>query len=68
MTSLDDLPFHEAKRAFVRGYLTRALERYGGSRTRTAAAIGLQRTYLQRLIQEYDVAVPQPTRERRRAA
>ena len=34
------------------------LEKYAGNRTRTAKALGLQRTYLLRLIRDYEIKIP----------
>jgi DNA-binding NtrC family response regulator len=47
--------WHEAIRQFKRTLLEQALRRAHGNRTRAARALGLQRTYLLRLIRELDV-------------
>ena len=56
--------WHAQVRGFRRRLLTAALEQAGGNRTYAARALGLQRTYVLRLIQELDVAVPPPARRR----
>ena len=45
-----DRPFHEAVEDHKKRIIRQALNRVGGSRTRAAQALGLQRTYLARLI------------------
>jgi DNA-binding NtrC family response regulator len=60
-------PINDYQRAvenFKRGLLERALTAYGGNRTRAAASLGLQRTYLLRLIREFGLAerIPAPRR------
>ena len=42
--------FHEAVHDFKRSIILKALEVTGGCRTHAAERLGLQRTYLQRLI------------------
>jgi DNA-binding NtrC family response regulator len=59
--------WHAEVRAFKRRLLATALERAGGNRTHAARALGLQRTYLMRLVRELEVAVPPPVRRRGRA-
>ena len=44
--------FHEAVLAFKRDFLRAALARTNGNRTRAASALGLQRTYLSRLLKD----------------
>jgi DNA-binding NtrC family response regulator len=46
--------FKEAVRGFKRDYLRYALERNGGNQTRTAEQLGLQRTFLNRLLRELE--------------
>lgn len=53
-------PFREAVRAFKREYLARALAAHHGNRSRAALALGMQRTYLVRLIGELGVPTTQP--------
>jgi DNA-binding NtrC family response regulator len=60
----DPYPYHTAIRAFRRALVTHALQATGGNRARAARALGLQRTYLQRLIRELGVQVP-PSATRR---
>lgn len=59
--------WHEEVRRFKRGLLTSALRAAGGNRTHSARALGLQRTYLLRLIRELDVDIAPPPRGRRPA-
>jgi DNA-binding NtrC family response regulator len=51
--------------AFKRALLAKALMAHGGNRTRAARTLGLQRTYLLRLIREYGLAerIPAPRRK-----
>jgi DNA-binding NtrC family response regulator len=48
--------FHAAIEEFKRGLIVSALRRTGGNRTRAARLLGLQRTYLARLIRDLGVA------------
>src|SRR5215510_9853867 len=50
--------FHGAVSDFKRRLIEATLTQSGGNRTRAARALGLQRTYLLRLIREFDVRVP----------
>jgi DNA-binding NtrC family response regulator len=50
--------FHGAVCDFKRRLLEATLTQVGGNRTRAARALGLQRTYLLRLIREFEVRVP----------
>ena len=52
--------FHGAVTEFKRRLIETTLCQWGGNRTRTARALGLQRTYLLRLIREFDIHVPRP--------
>lgn len=47
-----DLPLKEALRHFEKGYIGRVLAATGGNQTRAAEILGLQRTYLNRLIKQ----------------
>ncbi len=47
--------FHENVESFKRNLIRRALERAGGNQTRAAETLGLQRTYLARLIKNLAV-------------
>lgn len=58
------LGYHEAVREFKRRLLTNTLAIHGGNRTHTARALGLQRTYLLRLIRQLEIDQPRPTRVR----
>ena len=53
------LPANDYQRAvedFKREWLAKALVAHGGNRSRTARALGLQRTFLLRLIRELGLA------------
>ena len=53
----DDPPpgFHARVEAFRREILAESLQAHGGNQTRAAEALGLQRTYLARLIRKYEL-------------
>jgi len=59
---------HPQLRAFRRALLTAAVVEAGGSRTLAARRLGIQRTYLLRLIRQSGAVVPPPptAAERRR--
>ncbi len=59
------LGFHGAVSEFKRHLIEATLHQVGGNRTRAARALGLQRTYLLRLIRDLGVAAP-PAPQRRR--
>ena len=48
-----DLPMKEAVLAFKKRYVAKALARAGGNQRIAAEQLGLQRTFLNRLIKEY---------------
>jgi transcriptional regulator with GAF, ATPase, and Fis domain len=50
--------FHGAVGEFKRRLIEATLHQAGGNRTRAARALGLQRTYLLRLIRELRVRIP----------
>ena len=50
-----DRPFHEAVKHHKREIVRRALARAGGSQTKAAALLGLQRTYLARLVKHMGI-------------
>ena len=52
--------FHGAVSDFKRRLLESTLRQAGGNRTRAARTLGRQRTYLLRLIREFEIAVPPP--------
>ncbi len=58
--------FHGAVSAFKRRLLETTLTEFGGNRTRAARVLGLQRTYLLRLMREFEVHVPAATGHPRR--
>jgi DNA-binding NtrC family response regulator len=59
--------FHGAVSDFKRRLIEATLAQAGGNRTRAARALGLQRTYLLRLIREFEVRVPPAPLPARRA-
>ena len=50
--------FHGAVSEFKRRLIEATLAQSGGNRTRAAKALGLQRTYLLRLMREFQIHVP----------
>jgi DNA-binding NtrC family response regulator len=50
----EDLPYKDAMAAFKRHVIRRALARTGGNQTKAAERLGLQRSYLNRLLKELD--------------
>ncbi|TAL09372.1 MAG: sigma-54-dependent Fis family transcriptional regulator [Nitrospirae bacterium] len=50
-----NLPFHESVEHHKREIIRRAIARVGGSQTKAAELLGLQRTYLARLIKQMDI-------------
>jgi DNA-binding NtrC family response regulator len=54
--------YHSAVEEFKRGLLASTLRRTNGNRTRAARLLGLQRTYLARLIRDLGLAGPVPAR------
>lgn len=52
--------FHGAVSEFKRRLIEATLTQSGGNRTRAARALGLQRTYLLRLMREFQVRIPPP--------
>jgi Bacterial regulatory protein, Fis family len=59
--------FHGAVSEFKRRLIEATLTQSGGNRTRAARALGLQRTYLLRLMREFQVHIPPPAGPWRRA-
>jgi DNA-binding NtrC family response regulator len=60
--------FHGAVSEFKRRLIEATLTQAGGNRTRAARALGLQRTYLLRLMREFQIRIPPaPTPPRRGA-
>ncbi len=51
----EDLPYREALNAFKRRLVRRTLARTGGNQTKAAELLGLQRTYLNKLIKDLDI-------------
>ncbi len=60
--------FHGAVSEFKRRLIEATLTQVGGNRTRAARALGLQRTYLLRLMREFEVRIPPPPGPWRRAS
>jgi DNA-binding NtrC family response regulator len=64
--ALAELPYVEARdrvlAAFDRSFLAAALERHGGNVSRTAAALGLHRQSLQKMLRRAGIAAPPPER------
>jgi DNA-binding NtrC family response regulator len=58
--------FHGAVSEFKRRLIEATLTQSGGNRTRAAKALGLQRTYLLRLMREFQVHVPASQSAQRR--
>ena len=52
------LGFHGAVSEFKRRLIEATLTQSGGNRTHAARALGLQRTYLLRLMREFEVRIP----------
>jgi DNA-binding NtrC family response regulator len=57
--------YHKEVEDFKRDLIARTIIAHGGNRTHAAKALGLQRTYLLRLIREFSLNVPPPTRAHR---
>ena len=60
--------YHGAVSSFKRRLIESALRDSAGNRTHAARVLGLQRTYLLRLMRELRVAAPPPPDRRRRAS
>lgn len=58
--------YHGAVSDFKRRLIETTLREASGNRTHAARVLGLQRTYLLRLIRELNVAAPPPPERRRR--
>jgi DNA-binding NtrC family response regulator len=58
--------YHDAVSDFKRRLIESTLREVEGNRTHAARALGLQRTYLLRLIRDLQVAAPPPPPRRRR--
>ena len=56
--------YQRAVDAFKRELLIHMLASHGGNRTRAARALGLQRTYLLRLMRHFSIVVPRAERLR----
>ena len=51
-------PLHEAVRQFKRDLIAMTLEAARGNRSEAARRLGIQRTYLHRLIRELEIQIP----------
>ncbi|MFW5812230.1 MAG: sigma 54-interacting transcriptional regulator [Alkalispirochaetaceae bacterium] len=51
----NDMGLKESTHQFKRNFIRNALNRHGWNHTRTAQSLGIQRTYLSRLIKELDI-------------
>ncbi|MBI4247143.1 MAG: hypothetical protein HY614_08140 [Candidatus Rokubacteria bacterium] len=58
--------YHDAVSEFKRRLIEATLREVSGNRTHAARVLGLQRTYLLRLIRDLDVAAPPPPPRRGR--
>jgi len=67
LLAADDRPigYHGAVSEFKRRLIEATLHQVRGNRTHAARALGLQRTYLLRLIRDLGVAAPPPPPRRR---
>jgi len=65
-TAVRSFGYHGAVCDFKRRLIETTLHQMRGNRTHTARALGLQRTYLLRLIRELGVAAPPPPQRHRR--
>jgi DNA-binding NtrC family response regulator len=59
--------FHGAVGEFKRRLIEATLAQAGGNRTRAAKALGLQRTYLLRLMREFQICIPAASSPPRRS-
>jgi DNA-binding NtrC family response regulator len=59
--------FHGAVSEFKRRLIEATLAQSGGNRTRAAKALGLQRTYLLRLMREFEIRIPPASAPPRRS-
>lgn len=50
--------YYQAVVDFKRELLARSLNEHNGNKTRAARALGLQRTYFQKLLREHGIAAP----------
>ena len=55
MENLDNLPYHEALDLFSKHILERAMRRSNWSQTKAAELLGLQRTYLSRIVKQKNI-------------
>ncbi|HET8576206.1 MAG TPA: helix-turn-helix domain-containing protein [Methylomirabilota bacterium] len=60
--------YHGAVSEFKRCLIEATLAQAGGNRTRAARALGLQRTYLLRLMREFQIRIPPAALPPRRTA
>jgi transcriptional regulator with GAF, ATPase, and Fis domain len=55
-----DLPYHDSMDAHSRHIIARAIEQASGNQTKAAQTLGLQRTYLARLVKQHKERRPEP--------
>ena len=55
-----DMPYSEAVQAFKRAFIAQALRRTGGNQTKAAELLGMQRTFLNRLVKELGLRDEEP--------
>lgn len=60
-----DSAFHQGVETYKKQLLQTTLEAHRGNRTHAARALGLQRTYLLRLMRDFRIHIPIPDRLRR---
>jgi hypothetical protein len=65
--SADSKNYHEAVDQFKKEFLAQMLTAHNGNRTHTAKAIGLQRTYLLRLLRQFGLNQFRPKAKERSA-
>jgi hypothetical protein len=63
----DGKGFHEKVEDFKRWLIENSLRQTGGNRTEAAQRLGIQRTYLMKLIRDFEVSMPLAGRRARRA-
>lgn len=64
--NIEHYGFHQAVVGFKRALIESTLRQTEGNRTRAAKCLGLQRTYLLRLMRDLSIQAPPPRRNGRR--
>jgi len=57
LPSFEHLTYHEAMDHYGRYFVEQAIRRAGGNQTKAAEALGLQRSYLSRLVKQKNIDV-----------